>query len=104
MAEARREFYERARTSPTRYFHRPEEIVDHPDLSRTQKIDILHAWYLDASNLSVAEEEGMGGGEDENLDEIRACLRMLGIDNGDLRPSPTKHGSNPPFSDERASG
>lgn len=102
MARTKKSFYERARTSPSRYFDRPQEVVDHPDLLLTQKIDILRSWYRDATELAVAEEEGMGGGENENLDEVRACLRHLGIDSGDLRPSWTKHGSNPPFPTSRA--
>lgn len=101
MAFTKSGFYESALTSPTRYFDRPQEVVDHPDLLKEQKIDILRSWYRDGTELSVAEEEGMGGGEDEHLDEIRACLRKLGIENGELLPSLTKHGSNPPFSDSR---
>lgn len=98
MAKLEDDFYMKARTSPSRYFHHPEEVLDHPDLSRAQKIDILHAWSLDATNLSVAEEEGMGGGEKQYIDDVRTCLKILGVGSEKLRPSPTKHGSNPPFS------
>jgi hypothetical protein len=55
-------------------FVQPEDVVRHPTLSREQKIKILRRWKYDASELSVATEEGM---PDRNSDLLRRILVTL---------------------------
>ena len=42
----------------------PNDIVTHPQLSREMKLSLLRQWEQTARSLSVAESEGMGGGEE----------------------------------------
>ena len=57
--------------NPAAYFAEPDMVLNHPDFTNTQKIEILEHWLYDASDLAVAEEEGMGGGE------VQTSLRQL---------------------------
>ena len=68
---------EKARLDPGSVFSSPEELRDHPGLTREQKIEILRRWAYDASELSVAEEEGMVGGESSHLARILSVLDSL---------------------------
>ena len=63
--------------NPGSVFETPEEVLDHPDLSRQQKIDVLRRWEDDAIELAVAEEEGMVGGEPVMLARILGALNSL---------------------------
>ena len=65
---------DQALSSPTCVFRRPEDIVEHPTLTRAQKIDILRNWIYDAPELAVAENEGMSGGEAAEIDVVMAAL------------------------------
>jgi hypothetical protein len=49
---------------PTAIFSEPNDIVAHPQLSREMKLSLLRQWEQTARSLSVAESEGMGGGEE----------------------------------------
>lgn len=68
---------EKARLDPGSIFTNPEELRDHPGLTREQKIEILRRRAYDASELAVAEEEGMVGGESSHLDQILSVLDLL---------------------------
>lgn len=63
---------------PSRQFEQPDHVVDHPGLSDQEKRKILRQWELDAKNLSVAEGEGMSGGEESKLRRVKAALKRLG--------------------------
>ncbi len=65
---------EKARLDPGSVFASPEELRDHGGLTREQKIEILRRWAYDASELAVAEEEGMIGGESSNLAQVLSVL------------------------------
>lgn len=67
----------RAKLDPGAVFAGPEEVRDDPRLSSAQKADILRRWEYDARELSVAEEEGMAGGEASLLDRIEAALHAV---------------------------
>lgn len=68
----------RALLDPASFFNTPEDVVRSPEFSRAQKIEILGRWAYDARELSVAEEEGMGGGESTgNLDAVFAALNNI---------------------------
>jgi hypothetical protein len=68
---------EKALLDPGAVFSVPEKVRDHELLTRVQKIEILRRWAYDASELSVAEEEGMVGGEPSQLARILAILDAL---------------------------
>jgi len=63
---------------PVTVFSTPKEVLDHPELTKEQKIEILRSWAYDVIESAVAKEEGMVC-EDEpiHLDEIHAALHDL---------------------------
>ena len=73
-----------AKTNPSKYFHTPKEVLIHPELSRTNKIDILRQWEVDARLMSVAEEESMGDGEHSHLGAVVSAL--IALDDEKKRP------------------
>ena len=66
-----------AKTTPAAFFSDPAEVVGQPLLSDEQRLAILHQWELDALNLSVAEGEGMEGGEESPLGKIRQMIDIV---------------------------
>ena len=78
---------------PAAVFGSPQDVLDHPSLTRADRLAILEQWERDARGLSVAEEEGMAGGEESLLARVRAAIAQL--ERGS-QPSPkgpaTKHG------------
>jgi hypothetical protein len=52
-------------------------VVDHPALTREQKIQILNNWQLDASRLEGSEGEGMMGEDAPMLHRVRVALATL---------------------------
>jgi hypothetical protein len=71
---------EAAALNPVAFFDQPNSVVQHPALSRKQKLTILKNWERDARGLAVAEEEGMAGGEESMLSRIRGAINDLGED------------------------
>lgn len=63
---------------PSRQFDQPDHVVDHPGLTEAEKRKILRQWELDAKNLSIAEGEGMSGGEESKLRRVKTAIRRLG--------------------------
>jgi len=74
--------YEKALLDPASLFATPEELLNRGDLTKEQKIEILRRWEYDASEVAVAEEEGMVGGEPLILRRVLLALDKLtgGID------------------------
>lgn len=68
---------EQARLDPGSVFASPEQLRDSPGLSSEQKIDLLKRWAEDATELEVAEAEGMGGGETSLLARILSARDVL---------------------------
>jgi hypothetical protein len=68
---------DRARLDPGSVFSSPEALRDFRGLTQEQKIELLRRWAYDASELAVAEEEGMTGGEPSQLSGILAVLHAL---------------------------
>ncbi len=66
-----------AKANPSKFFSTPKEVLVHPELSRTSKLDILHQWEVDARLLSVAEEENMQDGESSQLGAVVSALLAL---------------------------
>ena len=82
----------RALLDPGSMFESPEELLRLGSISSDLKIEILSSWAYDASELAVAEEEGMGGGEGSGIEPVIAALDAItgGFDSEHV--APTKHG------------
>lgn len=80
---------EKARLDPAAVFSTPAALLADERLDRDQKIEILRRWKYDASELAVAEEEGMGGGESSRVEEVVKALEALGAPDSEHSP-PTK--------------
>ncbi len=83
---------EQAMLDPSSVFTHPEEVFSAENLSREQKIKILRRWEYDARELQVADEENMGGGPPDNLDQILKVLHQLGAEIDSEHSPPTKQG------------
>jgi hypothetical protein len=69
---------EAALVNPADYFGDPTEVLHSQLLSRSQKLEILKQWELDARQLSVAEEENMAGGEESMVGRVSRAILALG--------------------------
>ena len=69
--------FERALNDPADVFGGPDEVVNHPALTREQKIRILKNWQLDASRLEGSEGEGMRGKDAPMLHRVSRALAAL---------------------------
>jgi hypothetical protein len=82
----------RALLDPLDVYDGPEQVLKDNDLSDDQKIEILRRWEYEASELSVAEDEGMPANGDAMLEQVLGALRQL-VPDIDLETSPpTKQG------------
>jgi hypothetical protein len=61
----------------TAIFSEPNDIVAHPQLSREMKLALLRQWEQTARSLSVAESEGMGGGEENKLGRVELAIALV---------------------------
>jgi hypothetical protein len=71
---------EKAMLAPSSVFASPEQVLDDPELSREQKIEILLRWQYDSAEACVAVEEGMPGRENDLLSRILVALGKLDAD------------------------
>ena len=76
---------------PAGVFRSPRDVLTCPDLGRDERRAILEQWERDARGLSVAEEEGMEGGEESLLSRVRQAMAELGEESS-ASGSGTKHG------------
>jgi hypothetical protein len=84
---------EQALLDPGSVFGSPEELLVAKGLSREQRIAVLRRWEYDASEVSVAVEEGMPGGNADLVHRILRALEQLGATVDVERVGPTKqHG------------
>lgn len=85
--------FERAIKDPASCFKQPSEVLEQKDLTRNQKLKILHQWEYDALQREVATEENMPASTPGRnaLAEIRRTLEALG-EGGDSHPGSTKFG------------
>lgn len=86
--------FEQAVLDPAGVYDSPGAVYEDPALSAEEKIRILRRWEYDARELEVAEEENMGGGAADVLDEVMAALRKLGAVGDIEHSSPTKQGGH----------
>ena len=84
--------YRRALKDPESVFGAPEEVLKHETFSKEQKIEILRRWEYDASELEVAEEEGMRNDTPSKLRDILLALDELTGGTEVSHTAPTKQG------------
>ena len=68
---------EMALLDPERAFETPQEVLDHPGLSRETRREILKRWKYEEVELAVAEDEGMAGGDELKLPLVVEALDTL---------------------------
>jgi hypothetical protein len=85
---------EKALLDPGLVFKTPGEVLANNQLTRAQKIEILHRWEYDVRELQVADEEGMQGPEPVTLDAVLDALRTLGAPEDTENSAPTKQGGS----------
>ena len=67
-----------AMLNPALVFLGPEDVLQHDELTREQKIEVLRRWKFDALQLQVAEEENMGSEQPSDiLDRVLQALHAL---------------------------
>ena len=88
----RRADLSRALLDPASMFESPQELLRLGSISNDLNLEILSSWAYDASELAVAEEEGMGGGEGSGIEPVMEALDAItgGFDSEHV--APTKHG------------
>lgn len=69
--------FEAALLDPASVFAAPEDVLEAESLSREEKIEILRRWEYDASEIEVAEEEGMISGAPSLVQRIVVALNTL---------------------------
>ena len=81
--------YDKALLSPASIFEVPEDVLAQADLTKEQKIEVLRRWEYDASEIAVAEEEGMLGERPLMLRRVILALEQLtgGRDSGQGAPT-----------------
>ena len=82
--------YDKALLDPADVFETPEEVLQHAELSKAQKVEILRRWEYDASEVAVAEEEGMQGDKPLMLRRVMLALEELTDGKWEKYISPTK--------------
>ena len=68
---------EDAMIDPRRVFGTPENVVSNTQIGRSTKIEILCKWRQDEKALSVAENEGMEGGNASLLHRVQKAIDEL---------------------------
>ncbi len=58
-------------------FSEPIDVVTNPQLSRDMKLALLRQWEQTARSLSVAESEGMVGGEESMLGRVEQAIASV---------------------------
>ena len=63
---------------PEEIFSTPKEVLDHPELTKEKKIEILRSWVYEANECTAAENEGMAVRDEPiHLDAIYTVLHEL---------------------------
>ena len=82
----------RALLDPPDVFDNPQGVLTDGDFNKAQKIEVLRRWEYDASEISVAEDEGMPARNGELLRQIMLALDKLGAEIDPERRPPTRQG------------
>jgi hypothetical protein len=78
--------------NPAEHFASPRDLIHEESLSHDEKRKALEVWEEDSRRLSVAEEEGMTGGERSQVVEVAEAQTKLGMKRSRRKRSPTKVG------------
>ncbi|MBU1397104.1 MAG: hypothetical protein KKE84_13325 [Gammaproteobacteria bacterium] len=73
----------------------PQEILNHPGLTREEKIELLRSRQYDAAEIAVAEEVGMQGPESDPMRDILLALAQLTQGERNETVAPTKQHGHP---------
>ena len=84
--------YQKALLDPSSVFASPEAVLQRSELTKEQKIEILRRWEYDASEIAVAEEEGMMGDQPLLLRRVLLALETLTGGIISRQTPPTKQG------------
>ncbi len=80
-----------AMLDPTSVFKDPMDVVADENLSRDQKIEILHRWEYDARQLEVTEEEARKAVRRPDMfDRVVQALHTLDVELDTEHTPPTK--------------
>ena len=67
---AKKQLLEDIKTNPANFYRTPNDVARDRRFSDAEKLEILEAWERDARALSVADDEGMTGGEPSRLKTV----------------------------------
>lgn len=84
--------FEAALQNPAKCFETPQHVLNDPKLTVTQKRKLLEHWEQDARLLAVAEEEGMGGGEESMLHRVKRAMEAIGVEQSEQGGTGSKLG------------
>lgn len=82
--------YAKALLDPAAAFESPAHVVSQDGLTTAQKVEILRRWEYDATEIAVAEEEGMLGEAPLLVRRILLALDELGANVDVEHTAPTK--------------
>ncbi len=66
----KKKLIEDIKINPARFYRVPSDVARDRRFSDEERLEILEAWERDARAMSVASDEGMGGGEPTRLREV----------------------------------
>ena len=69
---------DRAMKDPSSVFSSPDEIASSTVLTKEQKLELLEVWKQNAIQLQRAASEGMDGGEDNRLSQVKKAIEKVG--------------------------
>ena len=72
--------FDKLRVDPSKHFDKPSDVVEAEGVTRSQKLELLQQWQLDAHQLQEAAGEGMVGGESARLRAVNEALNVLQSD------------------------
>jgi protease I len=82
----------KALLNPAGSFAEPHDVVKLEGVDDATKVEILRQWESDARALASAEDEGMGGGEESKLEDVRKAVHAIIPPEAADVGTPTKHG------------
>jgi len=74
---AKKQLIEEIKVDPARFYRMPADVIRDRRFSDQERLEILQAWERDARALSVADDEGMGGGEPSRLKTVVSARMEL---------------------------
>jgi hypothetical protein len=69
----KKQLLEEIKADPARYFRAPNDVIRDRRFTDQERLEILQSWERDARALSVADDEGMTGGEPTHLRTVIAA-------------------------------